>query len=147
MKLVLPYTYVHPPTVEAIVKWPHPVEWHYVGQSGDDYLDLLRKLLAEKKPFLLCEHDVVPTENQLFDLLECPKEWCCYIYREEQRDIGPPLGLCRFRETFLDRNQDLFSDFIRGESWTRLNGWINGHALGVPHLHGPPFVRNDSRPR
>jgi hypothetical protein len=145
MKLVVPFTYHHPTTARAVDQWPGPVEWHYVGNDDDDYLDLLRKLLAEREPFALCEHDVVATRSQLFALTQCTESWCAWLYREEQRDIGPPLGLCKFGRSWLEANQHLFDGFIRGESWTRLNQWVNDHAVGIPHLHGPPWVRNDSR--
>jgi hypothetical protein len=144
VKLVVPYTYIHQPTVDAIPKWLY-TEWRYVGDDGDAYLDLFQVWLSEREPFILCEHDVVPGPQQFKNLLHCPHEWCAYLYREEQRTIGPPLGFCRFREPWLEANQHLFDDFIRGESWTRLNRWVNDHAVGTPHLHGPPWVRNDSR--
>lgn len=144
MKIVVPYTVIYYPTAHAVNDWT-PVEWHPVD-ANDGYLDLLKAQFNRDDPFILCEHDMVPTGYQLDDLRDCPEDWCAYLYREEQRIIGPPLGLCRFRTPWLQANRNLFATFIRGESWTRINQWVNDHAIGTCHLHGPPFARNDARP-
>lgn len=111
MRVVVPYTDLHPRVVPAIeAQGYHAETWRMVNEVH--YPHLLRELFASGEDFCLIEHDVESRPGFLESLEECPAPWCFNAYDftipydEAVCNDGPisvladhfsPLGHTRFR--------------------------------------------------
>ena len=145
----VPYTFRHQPTWEALRDsgW----EWYPVElAAGDDtsYLHFFEYRWRVGSDFIVCEHDVIPTVEQLQQLEDCPAEWCSF----NEYDAGPPtLSLARFRSSFIAGHRDLWRQLWAANRktvfqplWCKLDSWLTD-CCGQPCLHQSPHVVN-SRP-
>jgi hypothetical protein len=60
------------------------------------YGRLVRRLWAGGMTFIIVEHDVVPTADQLAEIAACGHDWCYYDYDTDLYPRGPMFGLVRF---------------------------------------------------
>jgi hypothetical protein len=158
--LVVPFTdeLVRPATVAAVAGSGHP--HRFVAMDPGDvgaYGRLFRRLWEEGETFVIVEHDVVPTGDQLKEILTCGHSWCSYAYDQSLYPPGPYFGLVRFDSSvmaahpraadvalLIGRSRDQEAEWwhidslvardlqIRGVPWTQ-------HQPPVTHLHsGPP---------
>lgn len=146
MRIYVPFTLEHPPTRQAVGAWPWGATLVAVD-GGDGYLRYFCQRWEEARPFINVEHDVVPALSQLADLLRCPDDWCCF---PEYREGPPSLSLVRFRPSFIEANAGIWDPLttrrsagVNQPTWQVLDSWLVAHADRKPHLHGPPWVRND----
>jgi hypothetical protein len=116
-----------------------------VGNDPQAYWRLLKRLWAGTS-FMVIEHDIVPTQDQIDELWDCPQEWCAAPY-----DMGEiettALGFVRFGFPLLQRTADLVGGIIESHrSWNGLDSMIvaelhrrgaseHVHLPAVQHLH------------
>jgi hypothetical protein len=80
MRVVVPYTRLHPVTEQVLTSYAIPVEW--VGLVGDDdYRLLMQRLWREQERVIIVEHDIVPWPGALEELWACPCAWGAYSYK------------------------------------------------------------------
>lgn len=140
MRVIVPYTRLHPLTEQAVrkeSKWasfcPMKSEW--------DYSHLLHKLWNEGDNFILVEHDILPWPGALGEIWNCPAEWCAYSY-ECNGGIGlyHTFGCAKISGQLINRLPDVWKDPL---PWHRLDSHLCFEAsrIGqVPHPHRPPVT-------
>lgn len=153
MRVVCPFIpdRLTPETVESVeAMWPH-VEYADVSPERTSYFKLISILWRQRESFIVVEHDMVVPESA--DSLEkCPKPWCYY-----EHDIGadpkdplplpPTLGLVRFRQSLLERQQMMLA--VPKIDWTWLDRHVAGYLLSKgyePHCHGRAEHLRSSNP-
>lgn len=103
MKTLVPYTDLDAGTAAALP------DARFAAIDGDDgYRRLLREVWEEGDPFILVEHDVVPTAAQVASLEACPEPWCGYGY--SPGDWTPMFGFVRFGRALLSAIPEAFTD-------------------------------------
>lgn len=60
------------------------------------YGRLWRQLWARGETVIVCEHDVIPSWEQLRRITTCGHDWCSYAYDDGLYPVGPMFGLARF---------------------------------------------------
>lgn len=65
------------------------------------YGRLVRQLWRSQVTVILCEHDVVPTREQLATLHACGHDWCSYSYDGDLYPAGPMFGLVRLSGSLM----------------------------------------------
>lgn len=148
MKLVVPYTDLKPATLRATRSYPG-AEYIYVGGDEYEYSALLRELWADGESFLLCEHDMEPTREQIDHMLTCPNGLCCGVY-EWTTCVGPALGFTRFRADFIATYPHVMeiasripSNYGKPGHWKQMDVWVMAAVLRdfyneQPCCHLPP---------
>lgn len=136
----------------------YPVDWVRLPASDPTaYGRLFRDLWSAGETFVICEQDVVPTQDQLDDIMGCGHPWCSYEYDNDLYPDGPMFGLVRFDRRVMSewplaagvalvvgKRRDMEVAWwnvdshvardlmIRGVKWAR-------HTPPVHHAHvGPP---------
>jgi hypothetical protein len=114
-------------------------------------------LWARAETFIICEHDVIPTPEQLTEITGCGHGWCSYGYDDDLYPRGPMFGLVRFgRDVMVDhpaaaevalvigKRRDTEAEWWRVDSLVARDLMIRGvewfeHTPTVHHVHaGPP---------
>lgn len=134
------------------------VDWEVLDATDPfAYGRLFRQLWADGRTFVICEHDVAPTFDQLYAILTCGHPWCSFAYDDGLYPDGPTFGLVRFdaavmREwphaanvaTIIGKRRDEQCEWWRVDSMVardlmiRRVPWFE-HRPPVRHLHpGPP---------
>jgi hypothetical protein len=158
--VIVPYVHgkLHPDTLRAV-----QYSGFYCRFVDLDPLDLggygrlIRGLWRSQVTVIICEHDVVPTRDQLSTLHDCDHDWCSYSYDGDLYPGGPMFGLVRLSGRLManhphaaevalitGKRKDLEAVWwqvdalmardlkIRGVEWHQ-------HAPVVHHAHtGPP---------
>lgn len=148
MRLVCPYTYLHPLAEDALE--PYEVEFVDMGYQHDSYYKLLCSLWADKQSFLIVEHDIEIHPAVVPELEACPEPWCLYPYRgPDDVWLDSSLGCTRFSAELLESLPQFMID-LPVRDWRRLDceitprlHWAGHHQ----HIHSPlvshHHVRND----
>jgi hypothetical protein len=144
-------------TLEALNLWGRNIRWVRLprGDNGA-YGRLFRSLWEAKGTFVICEHDVVPTFDQLAAITTCGHGWCSFQYDDELYPPGPMFGLVRFdRSVMLEhphaaevaliigKRRDLEAEWWRVDSLVardlqiRRVEWVE-HGPPVHHCHSGP---------
>jgi hypothetical protein len=95
-----------------------------------DYSKFFIKQWKKGVSFIVVEHDVVVTPEQIESLITCPQPWCGYSYRAH--DHNPYFGCVRFREDFIQRHKDLWVE----RPWGNCDVFLANHATIPYHPHG-----------
>lgn len=158
VKLVVPFTDLHPETHRATRDWP---EVEYVDVSADEYEygRLLRRLWREGESFCLVEHDVVPHRDTLARFALCDRWYCSAPYAWTTH-VGVTLGCTKFGREGLRAYPDAmeiawripcnFGDG-RGGHYRQIGVWLQSEVLArfygeQPCCHLPPVVHlNESQ--
>lgn len=139
--VIVPYARINEATIDALRAW-HPTMF-YVGGDRNDYLRYFKVRWLDMKVFVNVEHDVIPTNAQVQELMQCQEEWCCFT---EYAGGPPTLSLARFRPGFIWSNHNLWNSLdmktARQPTWTLLDSWLVAHANRPPHIHTSSFVVN-----
>jgi hypothetical protein len=148
---------LHPATYATVTAARLPAQFWALDRSDEGaYGRLIRRLWAKGDTFIICEHDVVPSAEQLHTIAACGHDWCSYGYDSDLYPDGPYFGLCKFSarvlaahpraaEVALHRGPGKEAEvgwwecdsclardlFIRGVEWSR-------HAPPVHHAHRGP---------
>lgn len=168
MRLFVPYTIAHPPTVALAVLCGGTM---VPMDAGDGYVRYLEERWSEGEPFVNLEHDVEASPAQLDELWECPSEWCGFgavMAGGDMAHSGGSVSFCavKFSTVFLNKTSRVWVDlreffagrFPTGDGRWRWDGrqwpwslasdwlpyWIDRWGPGglEPHKHGPPPVVN-----
>lgn len=121
------------------------------------YGRLFRKLWRSQSTVVICEHDVVPTREQLRAIVTCGHDWCSYNYDSDMYSKGPMFGLVRFSGRLMAEHPEAANcaTMVSRELGTERGWWdmdshvardlkIRGvewheHLPEVHHAHhGPP---------
>lgn len=162
-RVVIPHTARLRPAVRQLGEEAAAI-FEDVSHADTAYFDLMQRLWAKGRGFLLLEHDVVPTAALLEEMWACPAEWCAgwfWVWGGTmfEGDTRPPypwrhrvtdtLALSKFGSSLLRRAPGAMIDAA-----ARTNGrrHFNGLDLALvhegavlqchpyfakPHLHGP----------
>lgn len=143
--IFVPFTYIHPPTWEALVGRA-VTPWRVDDANG--YLLYFRRRWEVGEDFVNIEHDVVVQgagpgyQSQLDQLEECPNDWCVF----PEFGGAPSMSLVRYRASFIEDNKDMWAtQWVlpagQGKPWTWLDSHLQGHASHPPCEHlKPPAV-------
>lgn len=137
-RLICPHTDRLRPGTERVLRGLG-AEFREVGGSDSDYWTLLEELWRAGRPFIVVEHDVEPTPQQLRELAECEQPLCAYRY---QYGAGEPvwaLGCTRFGPRILRRRLNWrfrWSVLAHDEKprWQDASAYLLGQ-LPPAHLH------------
>jgi hypothetical protein len=94
--------------IGAVINSTLPYELVNVGRSESAYFDLLNKLWAEGRTFLIVEHDIVVTSDELRAMAKCPHEWCANAY-PYLGGVYAGLGCVKFSRTLIKKIPSVMS--------------------------------------
>lgn len=159
-RLVCPFVAgrLHPGTSVALMMSGREVTWARLPRADDAaYGRLFRDLWAGGHTFVICEHDVVPTDAQLADILGCGHGWCSFDYDTDLYSPGPMFGLVRFGAEVMAEHPFMPDDALTLGNrrdheceWWRVDSQVcrsltirgvpwHRHTPAVHHAHaGPP---------
>lgn len=145
MRIVIPYAperMEHVITISRIASkaGQHHVEAWRVLQS-DDYWRILRDCWSFGRSFIVCEHDMLPTPEQIRSLAECSRPWCGFVYFDNG-GYRQGLGLTKF-DARLMRAAPFAIAGIAERGWRYLDGQVfaamrDAGFGSAPHAHYPP---------
>lgn len=159
MTVLLPYT---PDRLEQRTS-----EWAYergdvlavnVSGADDAYYRLLVAQWREPGDLLVVEHDMLPADGSVDEMLACRWGWCTAPYNiANGQQITDGLGVAKFSATLkalrpqlMDEVGALADDGLPPRDWRRLDTRISrilraaGHQ---PHLHAPALHLHDYQSR
>lgn len=73
------------------------------------YWGLFSILWQRAQAFIICEHDIIPTDEQLAELRDCGAAWCVFDYDRLGSTVAS-LGFSRFDPAQL-------AEYIAAEQW------------------------------
>lgn len=89
--------------------------WRVVELDPDDQQAYGRVIQeywrAAEDDLLVIEPDVEVGPSTIYDMRACWSGWCCGPYNWTT-DVGPTLGCCRFRKTFMEQYPDAVDDVV-----------------------------------
>lgn len=132
MRVVVPYTAIHPATAAALEELAPDAEM--VDLSGDvfAYQALVERLWADGETFLLWEHDITPTATALAEALSCRCWWSASPYPGPNGvTLWRCFGFTRFRAEMLAATPNAARD-----------AGLRDDSTDVPPRH---WLRCDSR--
>jgi hypothetical protein len=158
--IIVPFVHgkLHPDTLKAV---QYSGYWcRFVDLDPSDagaYGRLVRQLWRSQVGVIICEHDIVPTPEQLTTLQTCDHDWCSYSYDDGLYPRGPMFGLVRFSGRLMadyphaaevalviGKRRDTEAEWWRVDALMARDLTIRGvawheHAPAVHHAHvGPP---------
>lgn len=141
MRVVVPYTSIHPLAKAALVRHAPDAVAYDMASAHDAYYRLLTGLWGGGKSFLVVEHDVEIHADVIPQLEACGEGWCLFPYSAPNGGLfSQSLGCTRFGSQLL-RAEPEFMVELPVRDWRRLDCEMyprltaRGHA---PHVHFPP---------
>jgi hypothetical protein len=158
--VVVPFVHgrLHPDTLKAVQYsglWCRFVDLDPTDEGA--YGRLVRQLWQSQATVIICEHDVVPTQQQLSDLYTCTHDWCGFNYDGHLYPGDSMFGLVRLSGALMARHphaaevaliigkrRDTECEWWRVDSMMARDLIIRGerwreHLPVVHHAHvGPP---------
>lgn len=145
MKIIIPYAGVFPvqalDSISAVNPTVVDVETHYVGESDEDYFDLLAQMWRMQESFIVVEHDILVTEAAIMGLIECPQTWCSCPY-PWYNGLLHGLGCTKFDAQIMQEYPKLFdvtaamyNDVHPAKHWCNIDDRIRRYLGG--------YMRND----
>jgi hypothetical protein len=150
MDIWVPYTDLAPETGGFAMEagaWVFPL-----ADPIEDYGRFMARRWRAGAGFIVVEHDVWPSLDDIASLRTCSEPLCFYGYRGEDR-TSLMFGCVRFSADFIAAHPDLWTRFLaardvpeghpdydfsasRCRRWMMLPEWVD-HATGAPaHFHG-----------
>jgi hypothetical protein len=164
MRIIVPFTEIHPLTERCLAEFAPQAERVNVGADAEAYWRLLRDLWSDGETFLIIEHDMEFTQAALDEALTCDCLWGLSPYpyflswRYESdgphlniTPVGNALGFTRFRSDLMSACPTLLDD-MPADSWVNGRQFRNGRhfyslfghlqhylrlAQYLPHFHTP----------
>ena len=158
--IIVPFVHghLHPDTLKAV---QYSGYWcRFCDLDPNDagaYGRLVRQLWRSQVSVIICEHDVVPTQEQLNTLQACDHDWCSYSYDGDLYPGGPMFGLVRLSGRLMadhphaaevalviGKRRDTEAEWWRVDALMARDLQIRGvpwfeHSPAVHHCHvGPP---------
>lgn len=140
-------------TTEALTNYPADFE---LMEAEDSYFQLIRRLWAAGRTFLTVEQDIVPTEQQLDELMSCGELWCAYEYEYPPFGLYAGMGCTKFSAQLLHaahRALDITGTWKDAKHppmhWCRVDGWLKKYLLDHgfnQHVHGEVKHLHKGRP-
>ena len=155
MTVLLPYT---PARLEQRTsEWAYArgdVEAVDVSGTDDAYFNVLAAQWRQPGDLLIVEHDMLPADGCVDEMLACRWGWCSAPYEvANHQQITDGLGVAKFsgtlkqlRPQFMDEVGAIDDDGLPARNWRRLDTRISrvlraaGHR---PHLHAPALHLHD----
>jgi hypothetical protein len=133
IRIYVPFTFIHPPTWEALAG---RIVTPWLVDDGNGYLEYFRVRWAAERDFINIEHDVVVQPGQLEQLDDCEAGWCVI----PELNGSPSMSLVRYRADFIRANKDIWTDQWvcpagQGKPWTWLDSHLQSHADRAPCEH------------
>ncbi len=155
MRIVVPFTQVHPLVDAALTKLAPDAERIDVSARVDSYHELMERLWREGETFLVIEHDNEPTARAIRQARFCSCWWSVSPYRgpgvtfASATNLIVGLGFTRFRKQLMAAEPDLMSEVgeindgrsVGRQDWRRLDARMYGalRRRGYrQHVHEPP---------
>lgn len=154
MRVVLPYTRIHPLTDQALAELVPDAERVDLGRDDYAYGRLLERLWVPGEDLMIIEHDVQLTRVALDEAINCPCWWSAAPYtgqgtaHREASIIVQSLGCVRFRSELIEAAPgaiaqansviDAARNICPPGHWKCLDGRILsalGQAGFTPHQH------------
>lgn len=116
---------------------------YYIKMVKDtDYPDWLNKMFLAGNPFIVVEHDVVPHQNAIQNLIKCPHDWCAFGYSEDDDfySTGTPyFGCVKFGKKLIEKNRDVWQK-MENKIWSLVDVHFHAYAKRqfTCHQHYPP---------
>lgn len=148
--VVIPYVHgwLREETTEAVHAWggswcTRPIE------DGDPYgyAKAFEQWWGYPGDLVIVEHDIVPADGQIAEMLQCPEEWCSAAYSVGEGRTTTGLGLTKISaraKAYAPYGGENCArdprDHARYVDWTSLNESVERHLsrLGfVQHIHTP----------
>lgn len=141
-----------PETIEALKRETLPVDYCPL-RTDTDYYELLRNLWGDKQTFITVEHDIIPFEGAIQELLDCPHDWCGFPYEYPPFGTYVGMGCGKFAAGIMKRHPRALIDISEWHDdkhprrhWCRLDAYLKQylaargetqhfHAKLVGHLH------------
>ena len=147
MKVIVPYTRLHPQVEPALVA--AGVQARFVEvPKWDSYAKLLIELWQAEETFVLVEQDIVVRPGVVDELLTCDQPWCGFL-NDVGLGIWPTLGCTKFDATYQRRFPGLIERAaririadVRPGHWRHMDVAIDRvfhRELEIrgPHAHAP----------
>lgn len=159
MTVLLPYTSDR--LEQRTSDWAYArgdVEAVDVSGADDAYYNVLAAQWRQPGDLLIVEHDMLPAEGCVDEMLACRWGWCAAPYEvANHQQITDGLGCTKFsgtlkqlRPQLMDEVGAIADDGLPAKDWRRLDTRISrvlrkaGHW---PHLHAPAVHLHDYRTR
>jgi hypothetical protein len=162
IRVVVPFTAIHPLAEAALIRFAPTAERIFVGQTDHSYSELLTRLWAEWKDLLLIEHDIQIRRGLVGEATRCPELWCTWPYAGAgfTDPLSNPLlyeslGCVKFSGKLMRAEPDVLavastlSQGLPAGDWRRMDSSIlptlrdRGYA---PHRHEPPVLHHHRYP-
>jgi hypothetical protein len=153
--VVVPFTNLRDETRAAV----ESAVFVSLEDRDDAYFDFLAGLWTLGETFVLVEHDIVPWEGAIDDLLGCSQPWCSFGYLLELGEttiMHHGLGCVKFSEELCAEFPSVWSeialeanDVHPAKHWCniddRLTRWLTTHGA-KQHRHDPPVEHLSPKP-
>ncbi len=145
MRIVVPYTNLHPATVASLTAYQ--AEFRDVSCKTDSYYELLVEVWSRGESALIVEHDIEATDRAIRQARHCACEWSVSPYRGPGNGmLEKSLGFTRFRGGLMRSHPDVMAEVgtmadspqIGPRHWARLDCWMLAALMrrGLkPHIH------------
>ncbi|MHB1472404.1 MAG: hypothetical protein ACYCV4_02055 [Dermatophilaceae bacterium] len=149
MRIIVPYTRLHPATGRLLNKYAPSAERHRLGPQSDAYHDLLASMWTGRDDLLIIEQDIGIHASVIPSLMFCPEPWCAFPYLVAGKALTA-LGCVRFTASLQTAEPDLFdtigliaNDGLPAKDWRRMDVRLAGTLTErgyATHVHTPPVT-------
>lgn len=161
MRVICPYTTIHPLTEAALTASAPSCERIWVGGSDYAYWQLLADLWAAGESFTIVEHDIEIGRGTLPAFEGCGELWCTFPYNGPAFGDGSDpllygsLGCTRFSAVLLAAVPEMMqlvgsiADGVPAGDWRRNDCLLLGHLRQAgfePHVHWPAVAHHHMYP-
>jgi hypothetical protein len=136
------------PTWEALGRWSERTDLdvrHQPCNTPTDYAFALAHLWGRPVTLVVVEHDVVPTDEALVQLLRCPVHFCAFDYEVADglcwSEVEGAVAFGFAKISLAARRAVKATPAVPAVPWPQLAG-VLGQRLPPPHLHRPAVVHN-----
>jgi hypothetical protein len=156
--VVMPYTRRRNEVAQPLAEQGYDVVFCDVSGSDEAYWEMLHKLWAQGRTFVVVEHDVIVRAGVIDELVNCEHPWCSFQVPYVGR-LYAGLSCAKFTAALiaryphaLDRIAGLSDEDHPPKHWCRIDSHLQAYVLNpggeTMHVHGPPLthIRDDSSP-
>ena len=129
LKIFVPFRFLNSETFRAV----EPFNGYIIPLVSDyDYAGYLKQRWHLNEKFINVEHDVVPTEEQLYSIWDCKHPWCGYDY---EVSWGKCLGCTKISPLLMEATPNIWDT---NPHWSQCDIVLANEArYKVPyHSHG-----------